>query len=66
MMFKVFVLLCSISNPEECVTFNDTHGLKATEEECRTRAIEMTRDLDRYITIPFEASYVCETETSKV
>ena len=61
-MFKVFVLLCSVSNPQECVTFNDTHGLKATKEQCKIRAIEMVRDLDKVITIPFEASYVCEEE----
>jgi len=55
-MFKVFVLLCSVTNPHECVTFNDTHGFKNTEEQCKIRAIEMIRDLEKVITIPFEAS----------
>ena len=50
-MFEVFVLLCSVSNPQECVTFNDTHGLKDTKEQCKIRAIEMTRDLEKVITI---------------
>lgn len=61
-MFKVFVLLWSVSNSQECVTFNDRHGLKATKEQCKILAIEMTRDLEKVITNPFEASYVDEEE----
>lgn len=44
-MFKAIVLACAIANPELCIEFHDTRGPYETREECKARAMEMSRDV---------------------
>ena len=44
-MFKAVVLACIIGAPTECVEFHDIRGPYSTERECRSRAMEMSRDV---------------------
>ena len=44
-MFKAVVLACIIGAPTECFEFHDIRGPYYTERECRSRALEMSRDV---------------------
>ena len=61
-MFKALVLLCVIGQPNECVIGEDTTGLKATEAECYTRAVEMAKTAIPLFPVPMQAHFKCEKQ----
>ena len=43
-MFKAFIVACHIANPADCILISDDRGPYDTEEECKTRIVEMIED----------------------
>lgn len=44
-MFKAIVLACQIANPDSCIEFHDVRGPYETLEQCKTRALEISKDI---------------------
>ena len=44
-MFKAIVLACAIASPSDCIEFHDVRGPYDTEAKCKSRALEMARDI---------------------
>jgi hypothetical protein len=66
-MFKTLVMLCSLQVPDLCLTFEDTIRLRETREECKERAMEMTRQILSIrvpVPPPYTLHYKCEAEVS--
>ena len=42
-MFKAIVLACSIANPTYCLEWHDVRGPYETQQQCKERAMEMSR-----------------------
>jgi hypothetical protein len=64
-MFKAMVMLCFLNAPSACVTFEDTTGLKNTEEQCYERVIEMAyqlRSIPHILPPPYTLRYKCEKQ----
>ncbi len=59
-MFKAMIMLCMAAYPTNCVVFEDTTGLKATEEACKVRAAEMVAQVAPMFPMPMTANYQCE------
>lgn len=53
-MFKAFVIVCHIMQPNVCMIATDNRGPYLTEFKCQMRLTEMTRDI-RNIYIKFKA-----------
>lgn len=61
-MFKTLVMVCMLTQPNQCVFFEDTTGLK-TEEGCEARAAEMAEVILPYFMVPMTAHFKCEKQT---
>ncbi len=59
-MFKAMIMLCMTAYPTNCVVFEDTTGLKITEEACKVRAAEMAAQVAPMFPMPMTANYKCE------
>jgi len=59
-MFKALVLVCVIGQPNECALFEDTTGLKDTEQECYARGMEMAKAVIPLFPAPMQAHFRCE------
>jgi hypothetical protein len=46
-MFKALVIACSITNPQMCITFEDTLKKLETEQQCIERVYEMRADISQ-------------------
>ena len=46
-MFKALVLACLVSNPEQCIEFENARHPLTTYEQCKARAMEMGNDINR-------------------
>jgi hypothetical protein len=60
-MYLTMVMVCFLGT-SECVRFEDTTGLKKTEEDCYERAVEMIANIQsipQYIPPPYTVSYKC-------
>tara|TARA_B100000085_G_scaffold221151_1_gene206043 strand:+ start:1188 stop:1436 length:249 start_codon:yes stop_codon:yes gene_type:complete len=54
-MFKAFIIACHIANPADCILISDDRGPYDTEEECKTRIVEMIEesiDVFRMMQVP--------------
>lgn len=60
-MFKAMIMLCMTAAPTNCVVFEDTTGLKITEEACKVRAAEMAAQVAPMFPMPMTVNYKCET-----
>ena len=62
-MFEAIVLFCAvgISDPDQCVTAEDTRGPYETREECRSRVQEMVAGIAYVMPIPLQFHFKCET-----
>lgn len=58
-MFQAFVLLCSIYNPYNCVTMQDTTGPHKDYNSCYNRITEMTELANNNIEYFFPKKYAC-------
>ena len=47
-MFKCFVFICAIINPNNCMQIEDIQDLYKTEERCFERALEIARQVPYY------------------
>ena len=61
-MFKALVLLCVIGQPDQCLIAEDTTGLKATEQECYARGVEMAKLAIPMFPVPMQAHFKCEKQ----
>ena len=48
-MFKTLVLVCSLIDPSNCIEMENTRHPILTEKACVARAMEMARDINRYM-----------------
>ena len=62
-MFKALVMVCSLSDPTNCV-FSDTIKLRETEELCRARIEEMVEVIEMTMPVPVEYKFKCQLEKS--
>lgn len=44
-MFKAIVIACVIGAPNDCVEFHDYRGPWETKAQCKSRALEISRDV---------------------
>jgi len=59
-MFKCFVMICAIINPNNCFQIEDIQDIYKTEEECVQRAIEIATQVP-YVYKDFRAvKYRCK------
>jgi len=58
-MFKTLVLVCSLIDPSNCIEMENTRHPILTEKACVARAMEMARDLNRYMPNFKAMSYKC-------
>ena len=68
-MFKLFVLACLMSNPEQCITLHDLYGPYDTHDKCLARAYVIAKEMPEYVPLYFPKSYKClniEEEGSKL
>ena len=61
-MFKTLMLVCVIGQPNQCVLFEDTTGLKKTEAECFARGVEMSKLAIPMFPVPMQAHLKCEKQ----
>jgi len=61
-MFKTLMLVCVIGQPNECVLFEDTTGLRKTEAECFARGVEMANSVIPLFPVPMQAQFKCEKQ----
>jgi len=59
-MFKAFVTICVISMPQKCQTLEDTRGPYETKQECKQRALEISRQVDKYYPLWKPFKYSCK------
>jgi len=61
-MFEAIVLFCAvgITDPNQCVTAEDTRGPYETKEECYTRVQEMVAGIAYTIPVPLNFHFKCE------
>jgi len=59
-MFKAFVTICIISMPQNCQILEDTRGPYETNEECKQRALEISRQVYKYYPAWKPVKYSCK------
>ena len=48
-MYLALVMICMIGQPNYCQILEDQRGPYETYERCKTRALEMSRDVNEYM-----------------
>jgi hypothetical protein len=61
-MFKVFILVCSLINSEQCFVLEDINGLVKTEKDCYKRVTEVELDIKEYMPNYSITKYKCELQ----
>ena len=61
-MFKVFILVCSLTNSEQCFVLEDMNGLVKTEKDCYERVAEVELDIKKYMPNYSITKYKCVLE----
>ena len=61
-MFEAIVLFCAIgvTDPNECITAEDTRGPYETKEECYGRVQEMVTGISMMMPVPLNFHFKCE------
>ena len=59
-MFKCFVMICAIINPNNCIQLEDVQDIYKTEEECVERAIEIGLQVPYYYPEYRATKYKCK------
>ena len=59
-MFKAFVTICAISIPNTCQTLEDVRGPYETEQLCKQRALEISRQVHKYYPLWKPVKYRCQ------
>ena len=59
-MFKCFVMVCAIINPNNCIQIEDIQDLYKTEERCFERALEIARQVPYYYPEYRAKKYKCK------
>lgn len=57
-MFTTFILMCNVLT-KECVALRDVRGLHQTQEQCMTRAVEMSTDITNELPQMLAVQYKC-------
>ena len=62
MMFEAIVLFCAIgvTDPNQCITAEDTRGPYETQEECYGRVQEMITGISMMMPVPLNFHFKCE------
>jgi hypothetical protein len=62
-MFTAIVMFCAlgITDPNECMTAEDTRGPYETREECYVRVQEMVTGISYMLPMPLNFHFKCET-----
>jgi len=63
-MFTTYVLFCSLVTGS-CAEAIDTQGPYQTQQECKTRAVEMAAAISKMAQEPYEFHYKCKLELGK-
>ena len=66
-MFEAIVLFCAIgvTDPNHCVTAEDTRGPYETREECYSRVQEMIAGIAYTLPVPLNFHFKCEAPEAK-
>jgi hypothetical protein len=59
-MFKAILLACAIADPTQCIEFHDIRGPYFTHKECKSRALEMGRDVGEMANGLMPISWRCQ------
>ena len=59
-MFKAFVTICIIAMPNTCQTLEDTRGPYETKKLCKERALEISRQVNKYYPLWKPVKYRCQ------
>mgnify|MGYP003119562211 FL=1 len=59
-MFKCFVIICSIINPNDCLRLEDITDIHKTEQSCIERAIEISKQVPYYYPNYRATKYRCK------
>lgn len=59
-MFKAFVTICIIAMPNTCQTLEDTRGPYETKQQCKERALQISRQVHKYYPLWKPVKYKCK------
>lgn len=59
-MFKALVIICVIGISDQCQTLEDQLGPYETEYDCKQRALEISRKVNKYYPLWKPLQYKCK------
>jgi|TARA_R100001460_G_C3526830_1_gene173100 hypothetical protein len=59
-MFKALVTICIIAMPNTCQTLEDTRGPYETKQQCKERALQISRQVHKYYPLWKPVKYKCK------